>query len=283
MSGCSGQPSEIMLTTTSSTTTDPYNLPEFTDWLHSWGASENTIETRLVVAKQAARLWPDPSTVTPGSIVTFLANPAYSSQWTRATYYSHLRSLFGWLHERGSIPDDPTKRVRRPRPPKHKPRPLTPAEAELVLKHAHGFMRTWLILGLFAGFRAHETAKIRGDDVHEDVIYVRGKGGKDAVVPTHSRIWEEAQLYDDGYWFPSTHGSIHSDQISARVTAFFREFGITGSYHRCRHTYGTGLLRGGTNLRVVQTLMRHESLATTAAYLAVDDDERADAIRKLGT
>lgn len=45
--------------------------------------------------------------------------------------------------------------------------------------------------------------------------------------------------------------------------------------------YGTNLLRGGANIRVVQELMRHESLATTAGYLQVEESERVEAIRRL--
>jgi Phage integrase family len=48
--------------------------------------------------------------------------------------------------------------------------------------------------------------------------------------------------------------------------------------HRCRHVYATRLLRSGVNIRVVQQLMRHASLQTTAAYTAVDEDELRDAV-----
>lgn len=44
----------------------------------------------------------------------------------------------------------------------------------------------------------------------------------------------------------------------------------------------TTLLRQGVNIRVVQTLMRHQSLTSTQVYTAVDDDERARAIAGLG-
>jgi len=84
-----------------------------------------------------------------------------------------------------------------------------------------------------------------------------------------------------GFWFPAQRGHVDATAISSKVTAHFRRHRIEGCYHRCRHTYGTGLLQAGLNLRIVQTLMRHESLTSTAAYLAVDEDERAAAIRLL--
>ena len=72
-------------------------------------------------------------------------------------------------------------------------------------------------------------------------------------------------------------------RLSCRVTEHFRDHGVTeGSFHRCRHTFATRLLQAGVNLRVVQTLMRHDSLSTTAAYLGVLEDERSAAVQLLG-
>lgn len=69
--------------------------------------------------------------------------------------------------------------------------------------------------------------------------------------------------------------------VTRAVRILFDELGIEGATHRTRHSYGTALLRGGANIRVVQELMRHSSLATTAAYLGVDEDERRRAIALL--
>jgi integrase/recombinase XerD len=65
------------------------------------------------------------------------------------------------------------------------------------------------------------------------------------------------------------------------VTKLFASVGVEGSTHRARHAFGTNLLRKGANIRVVQELMRHESLATTAGYLRVEESERVEAIGAL--
>lgn len=263
---------------------DAYQLGEYAAWMRSWGAAESTIAKRIVVAQVVAGLFPCPAQVAPDDLGGFLANPAYSP-WTRSTYFNHMRSLFGWLAETERIPEDPSLRLRRPRAPGAKPRPLAAQEATNALRIASGDRRTWLLLGMFAGLRAHETAKLRGEDVSERALYVRGKGGKDSMLPTHPLIWQVAQVYPrTGYWFPSRKvGRDHvcSQTVSTYITRLFSELGIEGSYHRCRHMYGTNLLRSGVNLRIVQDLMRHSSLATTAAYLGVDEDERQAAIRGL--
>lgn len=263
---------------------DHYRLSDYADWMRSWGAAETTIAKRIVIARVLAEKWPDPGAVVSTDLTAMLADPAYSP-WTRSTYFNHMRSLYGWLTETGHIPEDPTAKMRRPRSPGAKPRPLTTHEATLALAAAVGHRRTWLLLGMLAGLRAHETAKIRGEDVTEASIYVRGKGGKDSMLPTHPLVWQVAQTYPRvGHWFPSPRSSrphICSQTVSSYITRLFADLGIDGSYHRCRHSYGTNLLRSGVNLRIVQDLMRHSSLATTAAYLGVNEDERRAAIERL--
>lgn len=158
-------------------------------------------------------------------------------------------------------------------------------EASRALAAATGPVHTWLLLGMFAGLRAHEIAKVRGEDVTPDALYVVGKGNKAAVLPMHPLIWEAAQTYPRvGWWFPSsTRAGEHvgSAWVTAATTRLFASLGIEGSIHRCRHYFGTELLRAGASVRVIQTLMRHESLATTANYLGVDEDERTAAVRLL--
>jgi integrase/recombinase XerD len=105
------------------------------------------------------------------------------------------------------------------------------------------------------------------------------------MLPTHPELWQIAQNYPRrGYWFPSEKapaGHIDPGTVTRRVTMHFRSLDIDGSSHRNRHGYGTFLLRGGANLRVVQELMRHSSLQTTALYLGVNEDEKVAAIRSL--
>lgn len=142
------------------------------------------------------------------------------------------------------------------------------------------------MLGYLAGLRAHEIAKFSGRDIDQDRIRVNGKGGYDDSVPTHPLLLDLSEAMPaQGFWFPplarKENEHIQSGTVTYHVGVLFRSLGIEGAAHRTRHTYGTGLLRGGANLRVVQELMRHKSLATTAAYLGVDEDERRRAIGSL--
>jgi integrase len=259
---------------------------EYETWMRSWGAAERTISARTTLARARLKAW-GLDGFTEENVEGFLAGPLPPkrpwSKWTRATYHGHLRDLCAWLAANELIPDDPMPDVRAPKRPKAAPRPLTETEARRVLSVVDGQVRDWIMLAMLAGLRVSEVAKIRGEDVNPEGIYVWGKGGTEAVLPCHPDLWEMAERYPRaGYWFTgSEDGHIPSQRISASVGELFRALGITGSIHRCRHYYATSLLRNGENVRRVQKLMRHANLETTAAYTAVDEDELKDAILRL--
>lgn len=256
-------------------------LPAYETWLRSWGAAQSTIAVRTSVL---SRVLTEVDGTTEG-LGEWLAQ--YDAAWTKSTYYSHLTSFYGWLHETGRRADNPTRGLRRPRTGNSRPRPLSEDEVVLTLAAAEGRVRAYVMLGLFAGLRAHEVAKIAGEDINAETIYVLGKGRQVALVPTHPALWDLAQDFPrHGLWFPSPHPAkqgqpVTPTAVSLAVSNLFARLGIEGSLHRCRHTYGTRLLRSGANIRVVQTLMRHSSLTTTAKYTAVDEAEQIEAIGRL--
>lgn len=253
----------------------------YVTWLKVHGARERTIHQREKFHRSRLADW-GTLDVPPARVRKWLSQ---FDGWTRYTYYGHLKSLYDWAVETGEIPTNPVTGLPRPRQPKPRPRPLTRDQIDVTLATAAGDVRAHLLLGLLAGLRAHEIAKFHGDDITEDGIYVVGKGGQAAMIPTHPDLWVLAGEYPRrDYWFPSDRtreGHITAGTVSRRVSNLFRSLGIEGSSHRNRHGYGTFLMRNGASPRVVQELMRHSSLATTALYLGVDEDEKAAAIRSL--
>lgn len=257
-------------------------IADYATWLRSWGASPKTVEARTVVARSRLKEWGIPG-FTVENVQTWLARPDLS-RWSRSTYHAHMKDLCAWLVATGHLSDNPMQDVRTPKRPSSLPRPLSEPEVARVLSVATGNRRTWIMLALLAGLRAHEIAKIRGEDVTADGIYVEGKGGVRATIPTHEDLWAIAQDYPrTGHWFPGRgdRPHINAQSVSLGVGDLFRTLGITGSIHRCRHVYGTRLLRAGVNIRTVQQLMRHADLSTTATYTAVDEDELRAAIGRL--
>lgn len=256
-------------------------LAEYEAWLWETGASERTVNLRTVFARRRFQEWPHLA-VTPDVVARWLAR---FTGWTRYTYHSHLRSLFAWAVETGRVDRDPTARIPKPAPPRPRPNPLTSDEVDRILAEATGDVRLWIRLGLLAGLRVHEIARMRAEEFDSTGLYVVGKGGQVAMVPMHPDLWADLRgRQQPGWLFRSPvrpADPIPPGGIQYRVTGLFRSVGVAGGIHRTRATYGTNLLRDGANIRVVQRLMRHASLTSTEHYLAAADDELANAIRRL--
>lgn len=265
-------------------------VAQYEAWMRSWGAAEKTIAARTRIATVLLAEF-GLAGITTANLEEWMARPkrlpdgseVKRSDWTRATYHAHIRDFCAWLHAAGHLYDDPAGDLKRPRRPHSLPRPLTDADVARVLAAASGRLRDWLLIPLLSGLRAHEIAKLRGEDVSTEGIYVQGKGGVQANIPIHPELWAMAQRYPRaGWWFPNGDGNhVSGHHITVQVGALFDSLGLHGSVHRMRHTYATRLLRAGVDIRTVQRLMRHASLQTTAGYLAVVDTQAAAAIALL--
>ena len=253
-------------------------MTTYEEWMIGRGLASTTIQKRLALYRERARAW-ETWDQPPERLASWLAE---FDGWTRLTYHSYLTSIYEWLVATGSAVVNPMPGIKKPPSPRPRPRPLTDRQLDDVLTTATPRVRAYLLLGYLAGLRAHEIAKMHGRDITETGLFVLGKGQRSETLPTHPLLWELAQAFPrDGYWFPSpvaTREHVLAESVTVRVSHLFRSLGIEGATHRARHTYATTLLRGGANLRVVQELMRHSSLATTALYLGVDEDERRAAI-----
>lgn len=257
-------------------------MKTYENWIGGRGFTEQTISARVTFYRSRLRDWGtwdlDETTIS-----SWLGQYA---GWTRLTYHNHLTSIYAWLVEERAMDVSPLAGIKRPPTPRPRPKPLTEEQLRHVLLASTPRTRAFLMLGYLAGFRAFEIAKMHGREIDGQRIHVFGKGGTDDYLPTHELLWDLAQQFPrDDWWFPPLTRRVAPHIGSATVTyhvgRLFRSLGVTGATHRARHTYGTQMLRGGANLRVVQELMRHRSLATTALYLGVDEDERRAAINSL--
>jgi len=256
-------------------------IDQYAQWMRSWAAADKTISARTSLAQSRLDAW-GLDGFTPDNIQAFLGREGLS-KWTRATYRSNIGSFCEYLVAAGHLAASPMKEVRAAKRPRSQPRPLSETELALVLHTATGRNRDWIVLALNEGLRAHEIAKLRGEDVDAEGVFVCGKGGVEATLPTHPEVLAMAQRYPStGWWFPSPYGGhIKAETVSATISVMFTALGIKGSIHRVRHNYGTRLLRNGENIRRVQKLMRHASLGSTEGYTAVDEDELRQAINRL--
>jgi site-specific recombinase XerD len=132
-----------------------------------------------------------------------------------------------------------------------------------------------------AGLRVSEVVGLKPDDIDSDrmLIHVRqGKGRKDRMVMLSSMLLEELDHYlrwaRPYHWlFPGTdptrHLTTRALQRICRLTGEAAQISKRVTPHVLRHSFATHLLDAGTDLRVVQTLLGHRSIQTTAVYTHV--------------
>lgn len=198
-----------------------------------------------------------------------------------------MQAFFRYLRAEGVIRTDPAAELERIKVAKGRPRPYTVAQiSELLNSGAYHRTRVMIILGYLHGLRAHEIAKIQSRDFDLVTMQLKviGKGGKERDMPIHPVLLPEiCQMPAEGYWFPARGGRgghIHWRSVSDLMTKAKKRAGIVDprlSGHSLRHSFGTQLVRSGTDLRTAQVMLGHSSLATTEIYIGVDEDRLAEA------
>lgn len=221
--------------------------------------------------------------LTVSQITNWLATPGWSAQ-TRASYHAHLNAFYRWAVDTDLVTVNPMTKIPRASVPQADARPADPYVLTRILAEAPERVRMAAMLAAYQGLRACEIAHIRREDVTQRRLVVReGKGGKTAVLPTHEKIWEAVRDRPPGLLVPSpSGGEYRATTLSTMFGVTLRGLGIHGvTLHPLRHLYATTLLDNGANLRVVQTLLRHSSVATTERYTRVTGDQQAAAIASL--
>lgn len=259
-------------------------LPMWERSMRAAGMSERTIRERCRIVA-VSRL--DPVGCTVADLEDWLGNPGWSPA-TRRSYQDALRACLGWCQRRGLRSDNPALELPRIRVAKGRPRPVSTIDLGVLLRAARrSRMRGYLLLCAYAGLRVSEVAAVRGEDVHGGWLTVRGKGGKVARLPMHPELVAYAAgMPTTGWWFPAyggRTGHVSGNTVSRVVGDHMRRCGVPGTPHSLRHWIGSELVASGVQMRVVQEVMRHDSLQSTQIYTQVTDHQVADAVAGLPT
>jgi site-specific recombinase XerD len=218
-----------------------------------------------------------------------------------------LRSLCRWLLENGLISKDPTVTLRSPKPSQGLPRILSQEEVGALLLAAQAgpgpvFLTdfpgdfparfaerislkdrdTLLLMLLYdCGLRSAEAVSLRLADVRRDAraLIVRGKGGKTRMVPYCGEVasaldeWLKVRPPGkaDAVLVTVTGRAMLTSDVRRIIGEIGRRVGLVVSPHMLRHAYATHLLDGHADLRSIQTLLGHASVATTQRYTQVSD------------
>jgi integrase/recombinase XerC len=204
---------------------------------------------------------------------------------------SALRTFFRWLVRRGELAEDPTALVRSPRRKKGLPRALSVDDAFRVVEPTPAAparaLRDRAIYEVLygAGLRVSECCALDLADVRRDgddvlVRVRRGKGGKDRLVPLGSKgiqavdAWLVRRGEAAGPLFLNARGGrLGARSVQRHLRHDAAAAGVAGvTPHVLRHSYATHLLDGGADLRSIQELLGHASIAATQVYTGVSLD-----------
>jgi integrase/recombinase XerC len=205
---------------------------------------------------------------------------------------SVVRGFFRFLERRGIIANSALSALRSPRLPQAVPKPLAIDEAlgalatvDVLARNAWEGKRDIAILTLLygCGLRISEALGLRrGEAPLSEALIVRGKGGKERLVPVLPAVREAVAAYlaacpwplvPKGPLFVGARGGPQSPrQVQRRMAELRPLLGLpaTATPHALRHSFATHLLSAGGDLRAIQELLGHESLSTTQRYTAVD-------------
>lgn len=252
----------------------------------------------------------DTAAVTPAIVADFAAERASAQPPPASTSLARLQSSVRGLHRflvrEGHDALDPSDRLRPPKAPQRLPKALSITQIEALLDAAGPApgdvvetdvvrLRDRALLELLyaTGARVSEVMQLDVDDVaHGEVLRVRGKGAKERIVPvgSYARAALDAylararpELSRRGRATPRLFLGARGAPLSRQgawlvIQAAAERAGLTAhvSPHTFRHSFATHLLQGGADVRVVQELLGHASVATTQIYTHVTVDALRD-------
>lgn len=214
---------------------------------------------------------------------------------SQARMLSAIRSFYSFLQLEGVRPDNPAELLESPVIGRHLPEVLSVEEVEAMLEAVDlteptGRRNRAMLEMLYgSGLRVSELCNLerRRVNFEDGYLNVSGKGSKERIVPLSEPAVEQTLLYlqereeredpvkpgEEDFLFLNRRGAHLTRQMIftiVRRTAEAAGIEKVISPHTLRHSFATHLLEGGANLRAIQDMLGHESIATTEIYLHVD-------------
>lgn len=214
-----------------------------------------------------------------------------------------LRSFYDFCVRKKWIAENPAKVLATPKQEKKVPSFLSEVEAAALLDLPRTAkpldLRDKAILELFyaTGIRVSELVGVETEDIHlaERLVRVRGKGKKERIVPFGRKAQEALEAYLRARPRPAEEagaeapvflnyrgGRLTTRSVERMVRKCIRRTAVARkiSPHSLRHSFASHLLGRGADLRVIQELLGHASLATTQKYTHVDLKQLLEVYKK---
>jgi integrase/recombinase XerC len=241
------------------------DVEEFAAWLRSRSMSVKGLDS-ATLSEYTAEL----GAARPGR------EPRKLARSTIARKLAAVRAFLRFTLGPGQVPESQPG----PKLPRRLPETPKSEEVDALLERLTGddplALRNRALLELVysAGLRSREAVDLDLADVdfEQEAVHVRGKGGKERVVPLGEEAAYRLRRYLEEGRPSLARGAANAFFLSARGrrldTSTLRR--LLPHPHQLRHAFATHLLEGGADLRVIQELLGHSSLSTTQLYSHVD-------------
>jgi len=287
---------------------------------HERGQAEHTQKTYAALlqsfvrwaSKNQVHSWKE---VTTQTLMAFLkmerqrplhTEPQSSKKLSSETVYleiAALRAFFKFAQNENHLTKNPAEHLSLPRRWQRLPKDLSPAEIDQLLTPESPETPALLCdqsvveLAYSSGLRLSELKNLRLEQLHLDAgfINVVGKGNKERVVPIGSKAREVMEHWlargrpktvtpkSPGTVFLNLRGgAFTSNTLWVRIKKRIQRSGLKRNItpHMLRHSFATHLLENGADLRVIQELLGHASIATTQVYTHVAGSKLQEVVRK---
>ena len=212
---------------------------------------------------------------------------------SQARIISGIKSFFRFLKLEDYIDENPSLLLEAPQIGRHLPEVLSVEEIDnmidcIDMNKAEGQRNRAIIETLYGcGLRVSELINLEINKLFldEGYIVVKGKGSKERMVPISEVAIHEINSYfdqrrhmnivpgEENFLFLNYKGTHISRSTIFKIVKQLADLaGIKReiSPHTLRHSFATHLLEGGANLRAIQQMLGHESIATTEIYIHID-------------
>lgn len=253
--------------------TNAQMLSRFERWILGTDRLDSTIRLRLRQVEALSRRV-QLHTATEDDLRDVLAATRDYSPETRKSELASWKVFYGWAHSRGIRPDDPTAGIKPIRVPVKVPRIAPDEDVQRAVEKAQPLHRAMILLARYGCLRLTELTTLHTDAREGDMLRVLGKGEKERMVGINEPLMFALRTLERangrGYYFPGVKGPhMHPVSVNKIITR------VTGwNPHSLRHAGATAAYNATGDLRAVQEMLGHASLATTQRYLHLDNASR---------
>lgn len=250
-------------------------------WMRAGDLSTGTMKLRdYHLRRFAVTTKLEPYAVELDDLVNYLGSHNWAANMRRSARTT-LSSFYTWAASTGRLDVNPALDLPTVSSPIGKPRPAPESAVEQgLMPNVDRRVPVMVALGARLGLRCWEICQVQSTDLRRDLVgyslLVHGKGNKQRIVPCTDEI---AVIIRDahGFLFPGRiDGHLSSSYVSKLVSNALPDR-VTA--HMLRHRFASKAYRdGGKDIRVVQELLGHSSVATTQIYTAVDDNDLRRAV-----